>query len=141
MLAERRIRAVGDLSAAVLGRPAGEYFTRAGFDRQVRGRDRLLLSLGRVRLSTDDQRRLPKTLGLLQLQAAGQPPPMSDGTRRRCLAVADRIGISVADFVTPGRHAVRLDLERGTVVDDDDPVHPGRVADPDGAPAEEVVPD
>lgn len=132
VLVERGIRAVGDLSSAVLARVADAYFTRAGFDRQVRGRDRLLLRLGRVQLSDAERRLLPKTLGLLQLQAAGRPPPMSDGTRRKCLDLADRIGISVADFVTPGQHGVRLDLERGIAVYTDDPVPPGQAADPDG---------
>ena len=109
---------VASVTATAIEQVARSYFRRCGYDRQVRGMSRAMMEvhLHMDDLSDSERRKIPKMLGILQMQAVGLDPMACSGTLKVHLDLARRLGLSAADFVNPGGHSLRLDFDSGTQV-------------------------
>jgi hypothetical protein len=118
VLREQGMTRVADITQDKITSLARRRFIKCHYDKEVRGMDRvgLEIELRLDELSKPERKRLPKMLGILQMQSIGVVPDVSAGCLKSHMDLAAKLKVSAADFAHRGDHALRLDFDSGTQI-------------------------
>ena len=98
-----------------LARVRSKYFERARFNQEVGGMNKIETVVRQIALNPKQRKMADRMIGILLLDALGQPQIASEETVRRHRALAREHGLSPADLTQPNRPTIALDYTSGTL--------------------------
>lgn len=118
VLKEKGISTLSDLTEERMNSLHHSYYRRVGLDKEVGGLDKVKAAV--VMASEEDYKVALDVIGMLEMQAMRLPVPRSQPTLDKYRKVAERLGLSAADFVRGRESSLRLDYESGVLVSQTD---------------------